>query len=132
MRMKINITALVLAACIFTQYLPVSASVLDTKTQVLTVEEAAKNAISNNTTIKNAADSESLRDENYRKALDNFYAATTASVIINAEVSLTKLEMDRSMNLKNIESQKENVEYNIKKYFNTIINAEKKDELYEE
>mgnify|MGYP003623795114 CR=1 FL=1 len=52
--------------------------------------------------------------------------------MLAAEVKLMNRELSRSLNLKNIEAKKENVEYSIMKYFNTIINAEKTLEVFEE
>jgi len=132
---KINIAALLIAFCIFSQFAfdPIMLLAAANETLAdLTVEEAAKKAISNNTSIKNADDSESLSDENIKKAQDSLTTATTDAALLNAEVNLMSLEMSRSLNLKNIESQKENVEYNILKYFNTIVNAERNAQLYEQ
>jgi len=105
-----------------------SASPLET----LTIKDAAKKAIENDTNIKNAEESLELYDDKMKKATDTYLSATTTDAILNASINMMNLDLSRALSIKNIDSQKENVEYNIQKYFNTIINAEKSAELYEE
>ena len=105
-----------------------SASPLET----LTIKDAAKKAIENDTNIKNAEESLELYDDKIKKATDTYLSATTTDAILNASINMMNLDLSRALSIKNIDSQKENVEYNIQKYFNTIINAEKSAELYEE
>ena len=131
MNIKINFTAIILAILIVFSYVPVDVFAAETALVELTVAKAAQKAISNNNTIKNAEDNNSLSDENLRKAYDSLYSAKTNDALLNAEVNIMTQEMSRSLAIENIQSQKENVEYNIMKYFNSIINAEKNLELFE-
>ena len=99
---------------------------------VLSVEQATRKAISNSSAIKNALDSESLGDENIRKATDALYGTVTNMALVGAEIGLMNAEMSRALNLQDIDAQKQNVEYQITKYFNTIISAEKDVLLFDE
>jgi len=98
----------------------------------LTVEEATQKAIRNNTSLKNAMDDETLSDDNIRKAIDAMHDARTDQTLTAANVSLMNAELGRALNLKDIESQKQNVAYQISKYFNTILNAQRDVALYDE
>ena len=131
MKLKLNFTAIILAMLMVFSYVPTNIFAAETALPELSVSKAAQKAISNSNSIKNAVDSSSLDDENLRKAYDSLYTAKTNDAILNAEVSIMNQEMSRALAIENIESQKENVEYNIMKYFNSIINAEKNLELFE-
>ena len=98
----------------------------------LSVEQATKKAITNSSSIKNAVDSESLGDETIRKATDSLSTATTGAALVGAEIGLMSAEMNRALNLQDIDAQKENVEYQITKYFNSILSAEKDVALFDE
>ena len=91
---------------------------------VLTVEEAARRAIRNNAAIANAEDDESVADEVVRRAQDFVFDARTDHDLTNAMVGLMNAELSRSLNLRDINAQKENVEFQIMRYFNTILNME--------
>jgi len=131
MKLKMNFTAFFLAILMAFSYVPLDILAAEDKLPELSVSVAAKKAIDNNNSIKNAVDNSSLSDENLRKAYDSLYSAKTNDAILNAEVNIMTQEMSRALSIENIQSQKENVEYNITKYFNSIINAEKKLDLFE-
>ena len=131
MRLKINFTVLFLTIILAFSYVPIDVFAAEDKLPELSVSQASKKAISNNNSIINAKENDSLVDENLRKAYDSLRSARTDDAILNAEVNIMTQEMNRSLNIENIEAQKENVEYNIMKYFNSIINAEKNLELFE-
>ena len=132
MKLKTNFTAFFLAIAIAFSYVPLESFAAEVKLEDLTVSQAAKRAIANNNSIKNAVENTTLSDENLRKAYDNLYSAKTNDAILNAEVTIMNQEMRRSLDIENIEAQKENVEYNIMKYFNSITNAEKNLEIFED
>jgi len=90
----------------------------------LTVEEAARRAINNNTAIANAQDDESVADEVVRRAQENVWDAITNAELTAAMVGLMNAELSRSLNIRDINAQKENVEFQITRYFNTILNME--------
>jgi len=91
---------------------------------VLTVEEAARRAIRNNTDIANAQDRESVADEAVRRAQNAVWDAVTDWALTDANVSLMNAELSRSLNIRDIQARKENVEFQITRYFNTILNMQ--------
>ena len=133
-----KIISLALAAALLLQSVTVFGAALSTSKAadparpVLTVKQATDKAITNNSSIKNAVDSESLGDETIKKATDALYDAYTNAAIVGAEIGLMNAEMSRALNIQDITAKKENVEYQISKYFNTIINSEKDVLLFDE
>ena len=133
-----RIISLAIAAGIMLQSITVFGATVSTsaKTETLrpelTIEQATKKAIDNSSAIKNALDSESLGDETLRKATDALYNTTSNMALVGAEIGLMNAEMSRALNLQDIDAQKQNVEYQITKYFNTIISAEKDVLLFDE
>jgi hypothetical protein len=99
----------------------------------LTVSEAAKMAINEDSAVKNLNDTEDLSGDKLEQALDNMHDsfALGESAMLNAQVNYMSLELSSSLAIKDITARKENVEYSITKYFNTIINAEKALELFD-
>ena len=99
----------------------------------LSVAQATRKAISNSSAINNAVDTESLGDETIKKATDAlFSSAPTNAALVGAEISLMSAEMSRALNLQDIDAKKQNVEYQITKYFDAIISAEKEIVLFDE
>lgn len=98
----------------------------------LTVEEAARRAIRTHSGIANAVDDASVADEPVRRAQEDVWDATTSWALTNAMVSLMNAELSRSLNIRDIRSQTENVEFQITRYFNTILNMEADLEILKE
>lgn len=90
----------------------------------LTVEEAARRAIRNNSAIANMQDSESVADERVGRALNAVHDAATDAALTNARVSLMDAELSRAVNIRDIQAQKDNVEYQITRSFNNILNMQ--------
>jgi len=90
----------------------------------LTVEEAAMRAIRNNTSIANAEGDESVADEVVKRAQDAVFEAVTSATLTNAMIGLMNAELSRSLNIRDLVAQRQNVEFQITRYFNTILNME--------
>lgn len=90
----------------------------------LTVEEAARRAIRSHTGIANATGDEDVAHYVVRRANDAVFDATTTGQVTNALVGLRNAEMSRALNIRNIAVQRENVEFSVKRFFNTIINMQ--------
>ncbi|MCL2565812.1 MAG: TolC family protein [Defluviitaleaceae bacterium] len=116
--------AATLALGVFGNFKMVAAQTNTNPLPILTVEEAARRAIRYNSGIANAEDDESVADEVVRRSLEAVWDAPTSIARTNALVGLMNAELSRSLNLRDIRAQKENVEFQITRYFNTILNME--------
>jgi len=90
----------------------------------LTVEEAARRAIRNNANIANLEGSEVMHDENVRRAREDMFNASTDAQITQANIDLMNAELGRSLNIRDAQIQRENVEYQITSTFNIILNLQ--------
>jgi len=96
---------------------------------ILSVEEAARRAIRNNSTIMTRQENELVRTEDLRRAREAVFDARTEIELTNANVNLMNAELELSLNLRNIQIQKENVEFSMTRYFNAVLNAQNDLEL---
>jgi len=120
-----KITALILSFCLIIGSAgTLMASPAENTMPTLTVEEAARRAISNHSGIANAQGDESVADEVVRRAQDAVWEASTSMALTTAMVSLMNAELSRSLNIRDIAAQRENVEFQITRYFNTILNMQ--------
>ena len=88
----------------------------------LTVAEATDRAIRNDSDIANREGSELALDEDVRRAREDVFNAVTNTQITNANVALMNAELQRSLNIRDTQIRRENVEFNITRSFNTILN----------
>jgi len=122
MKIMKKIITIALAAS-FTLAVPVSISAYPAL-PVLTVEEATRRAIRNNTAITDAHDRESVADESIRRAQEGRQNAITSAQITDANVALMNAELSRSLNIRDIQARQQNVEFQITRYFNSILNLQ--------
>lgn len=98
----------------------------------LTVPEATRRAIDHNETIKKSNETEDLSDDKYALLKESTKNAITEDTLFTAYTNLLQFELSRSLNIKNIKAQEENVEHGIIQIFNTILTAENGLSLYDE
>jgi len=125
--MKKLITMALLASFmlgVFAMPLQVAANV-----PILSVEEAARRAIRNNTRVVTAQENELVTYEDIRRAREGTFDARTDIELTNANVTLMNAELAASLNIRDIQIQKENVEFRMTGYFNTVLNAQSDLEL---
>jgi len=90
----------------------------------LTVAEASSRAIRNDADLAIRTGSELIHDENVRRAREAVHDARTDAQITTANVNLMNAELARSLNIRDAQIQRENVEFQITRYFNTILNLQ--------
>jgi len=98
----------------------------------LTVPEATRRAIDHNESIKKSNETEDLSDDKYTLLRESARNATTEDAVFTAYTNLLQFELSRSLNIKNIKAQEENVEHGIIQIFNNILNAEEGLAVYDE
>lgn len=98
----------------------------------LTVADATKKAIDHNESIKKSENAEEVSDEAYKDLQRAYNNAENSNAFFAAATNMLSFELSRSLNIKSIKAQKENVEYTILQTFNSILNAEKDLALYDE
>ena len=119
-----KIIAIALAAIFVFGAMPLAITAAPSAPPVLTVEEAARRAIRNDTRIVDAQERETVADESIRRALYAVRNAQTNAELTNANAALMSAELARSLNIRDIQARKENVEYQITRQFNAILNMQ--------
>jgi len=92
--------------------------------RTLTVEEAARRAVSNNSAIANAQDSESVADERISRAQEAVWDSVIDAQLTDASANLRSAELARSLNIRDIQARQQYVEFRITRDFNTILNMQ--------
>jgi len=120
--MKKLITMALLASFMLSTFaMPLQAT---TSATTLSVEEAATRAIRNNTRLVTAQENELVTYEDIRRAREGVFDARTDIALTNANVTLMNAELAWSLNIRDIQIQRENVEFRMTNYFNTVLNAQ--------